>query len=291
MISKLTILAVLVAAILATNQPAHAEEVFVDFKTLGTVTTPTLSVGLVDITADNGVKPAQVHMLNLNGLGVIGGAADTTTDGTEALHFQFQTLVLSASYHVGLANNLDLDGLLGESFLEAFVGTTSLGVIAIDDTGWKNVSTLFGGVAITGFTVRANVDGNRIDAMSYTTIWDNLGSALAGTYGLPQLVGTGWLTAGTTLTLTATSLLENQSAAIIAGFSAINAPFKGGVLVPAVDLLLTGLPTGPLGQVLLTATWPAGIPSGFHIYLQLWLADPAGAQGYSATNAVRGTAP
>ncbi|MHC5212033.1 MAG: hypothetical protein ACYTG2_15045 [Planctomycetota bacterium] len=289
--SKWITTAGVLACCLATSRPVQAGDVFIDFKTQGTVTTSTLSIGLVDITADDGVLPAQVHMLNLNGIGVVGGAADTTTDGSEALHFTFETLVSDAAYHVGLGNNLDADGKVGETFLEAFVGATSLGVIAVDDIGWKEVSDMFGGVAVTGFTVRADVDGNRIDAMRYRTHWDNLGSGLQGTNGVPRLVGEGWLSAGTTVTTTATQLLENQLATLVVGFAEINAPFKGGVLVPGVALLVPGLPTGGLGELQLSTTWPAGVPSGFQFYLQLWLADPAGVQGYAATNAVRGTTP
>ncbi|MHC4846349.1 MAG: hypothetical protein ACYTCU_09325, partial [Planctomycetota bacterium] len=232
MISKWSLVPVLVAGLVATSRPALAGEVFVDFKTQGTVTTFTLDQGFVQITADDGTSPAQVFMLNLNGLGVIGGASDSTTDGMEALHFTFDELVPSAEYHVGLANNLDGDGKVGETTLEAFIGASSLGVIAVDDIGWKNVPDLFGAVGVTSFTVRADVDGNRIDAMRYTTSWTDAGNALAGTYGEPGLTGSGWLTVGTPVTMTATSMLENQAAALVMGFSLLNAPFKGGVMVP-----------------------------------------------------------
>jgi hypothetical protein len=286
-----TIVIGLVAGILATSRPATAGEVFVDFKTQGTVTTFTLDQGFVQITADDGTSPAQVFMLNLNGLGVVGGAADSTTDGMEALHFTFDELVAEAEYHVGLANNLDADGKLGEHTLEAFIGATSLGVVEVDDIGWKNVPAMFGAVGVTSFTVRADVDGNRIDAMRYTTSWTNAGNALAGTYGEPTLTGTGWLTVGTPVTMTANGMLENQLAALVMGFSILGAPFKGGVMVPSIDLLISGLSSGPLGVLQLGGTWPAGVPSGFTFFQQVWVVDPAGPQGFAATNAVRGIAP
>jgi hypothetical protein len=37
--------------------------------------------------------------------------------------------------------------------------------------------------------------------------------------------------------------------------------------------------------------WPQGVPSGFTTYFQWWIQDPAGPQGYAASNAVAGTAP
>jgi hypothetical protein len=47
---------------------AQAADVLTDFTTLGTVTTPSLAVGVLTITADDGANPADVHMLNLNGI-------------------------------------------------------------------------------------------------------------------------------------------------------------------------------------------------------------------------------
>ena len=48
--------------------------------------------------------------------------------------------------------------------------------------------------------------------------------------------------------------------------AAIAAPFKGGTLVPAPDLLIPGLPLDAQGALTLTFAWPPGIPSG----LDLW---------------------
>ena len=78
-------------SILVMSRPAEAENVNTDFKTMGTFSTPKLSAGLVDITADDGASSADVYVLNLNGLGVVGGSFDSQTDGSEALHFRFQT--------------------------------------------------------------------------------------------------------------------------------------------------------------------------------------------------------
>jgi hypothetical protein len=285
-----TVTACLLASLFATSGALQAETEFVDFKTMGTITTMTLDVGIMHLTGDDGVDPVPVTVLNLNGLGVLGGI-DSQVDAVEAVHFQFDTLVNNVRYHAGQVSNLDGDGFLGEGTVEAFVGVTSLGVVPVDDWGWKNVSGMFGGAAITGFSVRADVDGVRIDAMDYVTHWDDLGNGLAGSQGVPNMTSEGWLTAGTSLTTQAGSLLPNTTATLIVGFTAINAPFKGGVLVPGVDLLVTGLPTGPNGRVSVSTIWPAGVPSDFQFYQQIWLADPAGVKGFAASNGLLGTTP
>ena len=59
--------------------------------------------------------------------------------------------------------------------------------------------------------------------------------------------------------------------------------------MPAVDLLLTGLPTNSTGHLTLSASWPATIPPGFEFFFQHWLHDPGGIQGFTASNAVVGT--
>ena len=147
-----------------------AASVTVDFSSMGTVTTPVLNFPDGNITGANSGGPADVHMLNLNGLGIVGGGSNSTVDGTERMRFQFSALVDSTRYFVQLANNLNGNGLVGESTIEAFVGATSLGTVAVNSTGWKNVTTLFGGAAISSFVVSANGDGVRIGALEYNVI-------------------------------------------------------------------------------------------------------------------------
>lgn len=67
-----------------------AEAETIDFRTLGTFTTFTLTQGGLTVTAEQspGVV-GRVNVLNFNGLGVGGGTSDTTTDANEALLFRF----------------------------------------------------------------------------------------------------------------------------------------------------------------------------------------------------------
>ena len=55
-------------------------------------------------------------------------------------------------------------------------------------------------------------------------------------------------------------------------------------LVPG-EVVHTG--AGPLG----VGTWPAGVPSGTRLVVQVWMPDAGGPQGFSATTAVSATAP
>ena len=135
-----------------------------------------------------------------------------------------------------------------------------------------------------------DLNGNQIpDACEGT--WTDLGHALAGSAGEPHLAGTGTLIASQALTLTLTSALPSSSATLIVGLVSINAPFKGGVLVPKPDVLIFGLPTGPAGTLPLTAHWPGGLPPSFTISFQYWIVDAAGPVGLSASNGLGATTP
>jgi hypothetical protein len=119
----------------------------------------------------------------------------------------------------------------------------------------------------------------------------DLGHGLAGTHGVPVLHGAGAMVAPDPVTLTLSGALENTTAALIVGFTELGAPFKGGTLVPQVDLLIAGLPTGGAGSAELSAPWPAGLPAGFSTWFQFWISDPAGPAGLAASNGVQGTTP
>jgi len=140
------------------------------------------------------------------------------------------------------------------------------------------------------------VDAAQIDAVGDLTIevstWVDVGFALAGTAGIePTLAGTGTLVAGTPITLTLANALAGSTASLFIGVRAIDAPFKGGVLVPAPTLLVPGLPVDGGGGLVLPATWPAGVPGGVTLYYQFWISDPGGPKGLSASNGLAGTTP
>jgi len=137
----------------------------------------------------------------------------------------------------------------------------------------------FGG----NFTIRACTE----DA----GVWTDLGNGLAGSTGVPDLEGSGPLTEGTFNPLVLSNTVPLRSTFLVAGFSAINAPLKGGILVPAPDLLVAGIPTDATGGWTLASAWPPGVPSGFLIYWQVWIPDAAGPVGFAASNGVSSQAP
>jgi hypothetical protein len=121
--------------------------------------------------------------------------------------------------------------------------------------------------------------------------WTNLQSGLPGTTGTPALTGTSLLYPHFPFTLDVTNAAASAPAAFIVGFSAINAPFKGGVLVPSVDLILPGLVTTLTGTLQLATSWPGGVPAGFAFYFQAWIVDAGGPAGFAASNALKATSP
>jgi hypothetical protein len=151
--------------------------------------------------------------------------------------------------------------------------------------------TIVAGARGTGGSYIFAPGGIWILDLAYHNAWTNLGEALAGTHGFPHLVGNGVLTPSSAGSLLLSNGVPFGSSALIVSFTAVNVPFKGGVLVPAPTLLIFGLPLDIDGSIDLLFTWPTGIPSGFSFYFQHWMPDPGGPKGFAASNAVRGTTP
>ncbi|HZL99122.1 MAG TPA: hypothetical protein VFD43_02625 [Planctomycetota bacterium] len=124
-----------------------------------------------------------------------------------------------------------------------------------------------------------------------TSRFTNLGHALAGTQGFPALGGGGCLTGGSTVTLSLTRARPGASTTLLVGAFALNAPFKGGIMVPNPNLQIFALVTNPAGALTLNGTWPNGLPSGANIYYQFWIPDPLGAVGFAASNGMAATTP
>lgn len=122
--------------------------------------------------------------------------------------------------------------------------------------------------------------------------WETLsGTGLAGTGGqTPLLAGTGALTPGSAGQFDLSNALGSTTSTFVIGIAALNAPFKGGIMVPDPLLMIFGLTTSPAGGISLPFTWPAGIPAGLAMYFQHWLVDAGGPLGYSASNGLKGTA-
>jgi hypothetical protein len=124
--------------------------------------------------------------------------------------------------------------------------------------------------------------------------WQDLGHGLAGTHGVPALVGTGVLFAGTDISIELSGALENTTAFLVVGFAELNfSPFYGGTLVPDINApgFFIALPADGTGAVTINETWPAGAPTGLRLILQYWIEDAGAPFGKSASNAVAAVSP
>jgi len=119
--------------------------------------------------------------------------------------------------------------------------------------------------------------------------WTNIAHGL-GDEKSPCLVGSGSWKPGLPLGITITGGKRNAFGVLFVGASEIDAPFKGGVMVPYPQFL-NGITTDPNGQLSLQGVLPANAPAGFETFLQAWLVDASGPKGLAATNAVMGTSP
>jgi hypothetical protein len=118
--------------------------------------------------------------------------------------------------------------------------------------------------------------------------WFDLEDDLGGDHGPPSLVGSGPLTPSSLNQVTVENGPPNGQSHLIFSLTQINAPFKGGVLVPLPEFLVLGLPLSQQGALALPFGWPNNFPAGFPFYVQFWMNDPSGPHGFTATNGLQG---
>jgi hypothetical protein len=121
--------------------------------------------------------------------------------------------------------------------------------------------------------------------------WSSSGAGIAGVSGVPKLSGAGTLCADEPVSLQLVRAKPDGLATLVIGLGALQLPFKGGTLVPAPDVLIPGLPVSAGGSLVLSGTWPGGLPAGFSVYFQAWIADGAAVQGLAASNGLVATVP
>lgn len=212
---------------------------------------------------------------------------------------------------MNIDRNVILDGSLADPGAAVDVDAGSVG--DWESSGILDVSTLFGDAPGTLFLIDIQAHGiedqDQFNAASRIVDSDlveggqllflealagkgfvDAGNALAGTHGAPALTGSGSLGPNAPFSIDLSDALANADTALFAGFSQLNAPFKGGVLVPSVDLSLF-TQTSASGEVSLSGVFPAGALSGLQITLQFWTEDAGAILGVSASNAITGTTP
>jgi hypothetical protein len=116
----------------------------------------------------------------------------------------------------------------------------------------------------------------------------NLGFALAGSRGEPQLDAVGLLQPSRPFQLAVSNAAAAAPAAFVLGGARLVAPFLGGVLLPLPQVAIPAV-TDPAGEAALGLSWPAGLPLGAAVYAQTWIVDAAGPRGAAATNAISAT--
>ena len=120
--------------------------------------------------------------------------------------------------------------------------------------------------------------------------WQDLGQGLAGSLGVPQLSAQGNLEPFSPTQLDLAGALPTSAAILVAGASEAGLPFKGGTLVPQAQWLFT-LATDASGSSGVAFAWPHDVPAGAEFWLQAWIHDAIGPEGFSASNALKATPP
>ena len=63
------------------------------------------------------------------------------------------------------------------------------------------------------------------------------------------------------------------------------------VLVPDPSIVVLGLVTDAVGNLVLTVPWPSTMAPGAILYFQYWVVDPNGPQGLAASNGLAAIPP
>ncbi len=146
--------------------------------------------------------------------------------------------------------------------------------------------------SLDGFDLGYDGGGDAFFARFSLPPWVNVGGGKLGGNGLePLMIGTGTLESGSPGGISVRDANPNSVAILFIGFVQGDVPFKGGTLVPFPFVFEIGLGTFPDGSLLLPWLWPAGLPPGFSLYFQAWIADPGAAQNVAASNGVQAITP
>lgn len=119
----------------------------------------------------------------------------------------------------------------------------------------------------------------------------DLGHQLEGGNGWPIQVASGSFVGGTGFSFALSQGPPLASVFHVVGFSTIDAPFKGGTMVPMPNLITGPWPTNNLGSALISGHWPTGAPPGIEIAAQFWFASVGAPAGFASSSAVLITTP
>jgi Tol biopolymer transport system component len=188
---------------------------------------------------------------------------------------------------------------------DVFVHDRSTGVterVSVDSSGAQgngdcSVSSLSADGQIVAFAGAANNlvagDTNGVEDIfvHVRTPWTDLGFGLAGVAGVPSLVGTGSLEAGSSGNLALTQAKASALTILFVSLTSTPTPFKGGTLATVPVTLSVPLSTGAAGSFKLPWVWPSGVPSAVPLYFQFAIQDAAALKGVSLSNALKAVTP
>ena len=120
--------------------------------------------------------------------------------------------------------------------------------------------------------------------------WKDLGFALAGSNGLPNLRVVSDMVDGEPFSLRLTNARPSTFVYNVVGFTFLGAPFYGGTFVPDLAFIVPG-GTNASGVQVIETPFPPGFPSGASAFIQCWQEDPGAAFGFAGSNGVQGVAP
>lgn len=146
--------------------------------------------------------------------------------------------------------------------------------------------------ATNNFTTPANLPAQFTlgSAIEPFLTFADLGGALAGTNGEPNLLAVGALQAGEVVDLIVNHGRPFAASWLVLGLGQLGLPFKGGTLVPTPDVLIGPIPLDDTGLLVLPAVWPP-LPPLVSIYAQTWVQDALAVHGFAATNGLKITTP
>lgn len=148
-------------AALAPSHTAAAFDTVYNYRRIGTGSA--VSIGSCGVTTSDVLGGGNNLVYSTSGLGHAGGDADNLIDSGETVRIASSVGARpGAAYRVSFATDSDEDGSFGESFVEAFSGANSLGVLPVSGVGWIEVAALFGGVSISSYRI-TSLEQIRID--------------------------------------------------------------------------------------------------------------------------------
>ncbi len=192
---------------------------------------------------------------------------------------------------VKISKTTPTQGLTYRMYLDPVIGSPEPGFPAVQ-YGVNAVSALPTSLSIdngTGFTtdeIRVGTTWTSVLPPEVSS-WSNLGFGKPGSSGVPLLVGSGPLSVNSSNQFTLANANPASTAILVSSVTLLNMPVKGGILVPAPDLLIY-LVTNASGSLSVPFILPAGAGPGVPLRLQYWIEDAGAPYGYSASNGLQG---